>query len=152
MDTNINTQTKTLTTSDPGTPTPPTTPTAKKRLRIVSKGSLADLFRDWTELMAAVADHPTDLATLEPQRAALQAFLTQSQTLSAQQNAQTAASQVTTQQLQAAVRDGRKAASRIRAGIKSQFGYGDAKLVQFGTKPLGRRASKKTSTTPTPVG
>ena len=144
MDTNTKIATVTTAPLEPA----PTAPTARSK----SRSSLADILQDWTGLLAAVADHGTDLGAFEPLRSSLQTLLDQGRNLSAQQSALTANSQVATKQLKQVLRDGQTQASRLRAGVKSQFGYTDEKLVQFGSRPLRRRVrATKLPVTPVPA-
>jgi hypothetical protein len=127
-------------------PSPDPTPPPKKR---ASRKSLADILRNWESLLGAVADHATDLSTVEPHRAALAESLDQVRAAKGAQALQGATRQTSTQTLQQVLTEGQDRAIRLRGAIRAELGPTTEMLTQFGIRPL-RRRRRPPASTPTP--
>lgn len=105
--------------------------------------SFADLIRDWEKLLAACRDNSTALASIEPQRLALETLLAQGRETKNRQDALAAQRQLATQELDALKEQGKEAARRLRGAVKSILGSRSELLVQFNVAPLRKRGPRK---------
>jgi hypothetical protein len=109
---------------------------------------------DWGQLATTVDINKTDLAHLEPQRARLAVVSEGSKTTKLRQDALKAELQQSTRDLEAFRTEGRDLATRLRNGIRTQYGLKGEKLTEFGLKPR-RKPQKKAKpgpvAQPTPV-
>jgi hypothetical protein len=104
------------------------------------------IFRSWEGLLNACQTQAAQLPNMEPLRGDLQDILTQSRQVKAQQEANEALRQGSTQQLADLIARGQEAARRLRVYAKSQLGTKNELLVQFGTAPI-RPRGRSTQTT-----
>lgn len=104
--------------------------------------SHADIIRDWMMLLDASERSPEVLAELEKERERLTQRLAEVHALKARQDELTALRQEVTQQLQAAVAQGKEAAMQFRAVAKGKFGPRNERLVHFKVAPLRKRPRK----------
>jgi hypothetical protein len=105
--------------------------------------SFADLIRDWEKLLAACQENSAALASVEPQRLALETLLARGRDVKNRQDALVAQKQQTTQELEALKEEGKEAARRLRGAVKSILGTRSELLVQFNTAPLRKRGPRK---------
>jgi hypothetical protein len=106
----------------------------------------------WEALLSAMAEHATELARLEPQRAALAESLEKARQAKALQDSHRAGKQRTTQTLKEIIAEGKERAIRLRGAIRGEMGTSTEQLVQFGIQPIRRRASRaKQGGTPAPT-
>ncbi|HEV2853819.1 MAG TPA: hypothetical protein VHC97_13535 [Thermoanaerobaculia bacterium] len=105
--------------------------------------SFADLIRDWDKLLAACRDNSEALASVEPQRLALENLLAQGREMKNRQDALAAQKQLATQELDALKEQGKEAARRLRGAVKSLLGSRSELLVQFNVAPLRKRGPRK---------
>ena len=103
---------------------------------------------DWGQLATTVDINKADLAHLEPQRARLAVVYDGSKATRLRQEALKAELQQTTRDLEGFMKEGRDLATRLRNGIRTQYGLKGEKLTEFGMKPR-RKPQKKA--TPVPV-
>jgi len=101
----------------------------------------------WGEMSVTVDVNKVDLAHLEPQRSRLAVVSDSAKATKLKQEALKAQVQQTTRDLEALMKEGRDLFSRLRLGVRTQYGAKSEKLTEFGMKP--RRKQKKT--TPEPV-
>jgi hypothetical protein len=99
--------------------------------------------------MAVTVDvNKVDLAHLEPQRARLAVVSESAKATKVKQEALKAQVQQTTRDLEGLMKEGRDLFSRLRFGVRTQYGLKSEKLTEFGMKP--RRKQQKKAT-PEPV-
>ncbi|HEY0782766.1 MAG TPA: hypothetical protein VGE98_09945, partial [Thermoanaerobaculia bacterium] len=119
----------------------------------MSLTSFADFTNAFSHLSAALTANSQDLPQLAAQHEALKAALATASTLSSRRDAVRADLQQATADLKAQMTLARAAYSRLRHGLRQQYGPTSDKLVEFGVKPAGRRVKKKATPpdTPTPA-
>lgn len=105
--------------------------------------SQADLTQDWTGLLDASDRNPELRQAVEPEYEALKRWLTDLQSLKAQQLDLTAQRQEVTQKLKEVITQGRDAAMRLRSMAKAKLGPRSERLVHFSVTPLRRRGARK---------
>lgn len=103
------------------------------------KESLALTVHQWQQILDASDANGADLAFLEPQRGELRELLERAKSLSVRQAALAAERQQVTRELDAVKEQGRELATRLRLGIRQQYGEGE-KLIEFGLLP--RRSAR----------
>lgn len=103
----------------------------------VPKESLALTVRQWEQILDASDANGADLAFLETNKMELRGLLERAKSLSIRQAALAAERQQVTRDLDAVKERGRDIATRMRLGIRQQYGEGE-KLLEFGLQP--RRA------------
>ena len=111
--------------------------------------SHADIVRDWKMLLDASERSPEVLPEVEKERERLAQRLAEVQAFKARQDELTALRQQVTQQLQAAVTQGKEAAMQFRAVLKGKFGPRNERLVHFKVAPLRRRPRRLVVEKPT---
>jgi len=102
---------------------------------------------DWGQLSTTVDVNKADLAHLEPHRARLAVVYDGSKATKLRQEALKAELQQTTRDLEALMTEGRDLATRLRNGIRTQYGMKGEKLTEFGLKPR-RKPQKKANPEP----
>jgi hypothetical protein len=95
---------------------------------------------DWEMLMNAVIANADDLAHLEPVRTELAAVLQRAKELGAQQDRILSESQQTSRVIEETLTRGDALAARLRAGVRSKYGYKSEKLTEFQLRPFRRRS------------
>jgi len=105
-------------------------------------GSYPKQTRDWEGVLAATAENAALLPDVQAETAALQQTLSKVRDLKDRQESHRAASQVTTQELKQALKEGRDLASQLRDAAKFKIGRRNARLVQFSVTPLRPRSKK----------
>ncbi|HZF11348.1 MAG TPA: hypothetical protein VFE33_21355 [Thermoanaerobaculia bacterium] len=132
------------------TPDPNPTPQPNKKKKR-KPSAFADFMQDWEALLSAVVDHGTDLARVEPQRAALADSLDKVRQAKATQASHAATKQTTTQSLKELVTEGTDRARRLRDAVRAELGTTTERLTQFGILPLRRKPPRhKDDPTPAP--
>jgi hypothetical protein len=109
---------------------------------------------DWGQLATTVDVNKTDLAHLAVQSARLAVVADGSKATKLRQEALKAELQQTTRNLEAYRTEGRDLATRLRNGIRTQYGLKSEKLTEFGMKPrrkLQKKAKPGPVAQPTPV-
>jgi hypothetical protein len=131
-------------------PNPVPNPQPKKRKK--QNAAFSDLLREWEGLLGAVTEHGSDLARVEPHRAALADTLEGIKQAKILQDAHRATRQRTTQTLKEMVVAGKDRAARLRGAVRAELGTANEQLVQFGIPPVRRRVTRSqqsaASTTP----
>ena len=107
--------------------------------------SSADLFKEWDELQITTAANAADLAHLAPFLNRLTTALEGARGANIRQNTLKAQMQQTTRDLEGFVAEGKEMATRLRNGIRTQYGLKGEKLAEFGMQPR-RKAQKKAET------
>src|SRR5436305_6020626 len=116
------------------------------------------VFRDWDGLLGAAEKRAALLPGVDDHKAALAALLAKARELKLQQEGFSGDKKATTEQLRSLVKEGRDAASMLRAFVKSRIGLRTEVLKEFGISPTRRskRAVKppevpQPATTPPPI-
>lgn len=102
--------------------------------------SIADFLKEADDTLDRVAANAADLAHLEPFRVKLEGSVKTIREISVQQAPLKAQQQQFTRDQEAALKEGRENLTRLRNGIRSQYGLTGEKLTEFGLKP--RRAPR----------
>jgi hypothetical protein len=113
--------------------------------------SFAKLMLSWEKILSAFTDNAGALTTVEPQRAALEAFLAQARDLKGRHDSHRAAKQEIRQQLEQVIEGGREAARRLQGGVRGNLGTYNERLVQFNIAPLRPRGPRKRKPAPPPA-
>ena len=103
--------------------------------------SIAHFLKKSDDTLERVAANPEELAHLEPFRVKLEGSVRAIREISVQQAPLKAQQQQFTRDQEAALKEGRENLTRLRNGIRSQYGLTGEKLTEFGLKP--RRAPLK---------
>jgi len=114
----------------------------------MAKQAFAAETKDWGQLSNTVDTNKTDLAHLAAQSARLAVVADGAKSTKLRQEAFKAEVQQTTRDLETFMKEGREIATRLRNGIRTQYGLKGEKLTEFGLKPR-RKPQKKA--TPGPV-
>ena len=116
------------------------------------RGSLADLMAEGDHLVVTVEANGAELAFLDPMRLQLLDALDGLKTTSVRQDVFRAQFQQSTRDLEKYLAECRDLITRLRNGIRTQYGLKQEKLVEFGLQPRRRRAprTKPPETGPTP--
>jgi hypothetical protein len=105
--------------------------------------------KDWGHLQERLTADAADLAHLEVLRTRLGTVMEQARQMAAAQAAQRAAKQGTSQTLKAAITEGDRLASLLRAAVKQHYGVRSEKLAEFGVQPFrGRKRTKQEAKQP----
>jgi hypothetical protein len=121
-------------------PNPVPNPQPKKRKK--QNAAFSDLLREWEGLLGAVTEHGSELARVEPHRAALAEALEGIKQAKVLQDAHRATKQRTTQTLKEMVVAGKDRAARLRGAVRAELGTANEQLVQFGIPPVRRRVTR----------
>lgn len=108
------------------------------------KASFAQVMGEWEQLLVTVAANATDLTYLEGRRAQLEEVMEGAKTASIRQAALKAQLQQATRDLEGFLSNGRDLATRLRNGIRNQYGLKGEKLTEFGLQPRRRPQKPKT--------
>ena len=110
------------------------------------------IFRDWEGLLGAVEKREALLPGVDDLKAALVGQLAKTKDLKLKQEGFLGDKKATTEQLRSAVKEGRDAASQLRAFIKSRIGLRTEVLKEFGISPTrSRKRTVKTPAVPPPT-
>jgi hypothetical protein len=107
--------------------------------------SYADFIANWFHLVTAVNTNAEDLQSLVDVNADLEAAAAAARLLNNRRSALRAELTQTTKDLNVAMRTGRDMATRLRSGIRSQFGNRNEKLLEFNMRPFRSRAQEEGS-------
>lgn len=107
-----------------------------------SINSHADVIDDWEGLLEAGERSPELQPSIETERQALAQSLREVQGLKARQVELSAMRQEATQQLTAAVTQGKEEAMRIRSVVRGKIGPKSERLIHFRVAPLRKRPRK----------
>ena len=117
--------------------------------------SLADVLLDFRNVLTACQDNPEVLKITQEMVAALEKLVVSIADLNARKNSTVGQKQQITQEMEAAVKEGRELARRLRGAAKATLGTKNERLVQFKTAPLrdrkGRTSKSKRKGNKTPV-
>lgn len=102
------------------------------------KASLADHSLEWFKLLASVEANNQDVPYLKELRDELELVLDSVKALDQERAALEARKQQITRDLQALKSRGRLVAARLRSGLRTRYGFGSEKLVEFGMRPRRR--------------
>jgi chromosome segregation ATPase len=107
---------------------------------------------DWNHLQERLTANAADLAHLEVLRAQLGTVMEQARQMVASQAAQRAAKQQASKSLKAAIIEGDRLTSLLRAAVKQHYGPASEKVAEFGVQPFrGRKRTSKEKPAPTPA-
>jgi 23S rRNA G2069 N7-methylase RlmK/C1962 C5-methylase RlmI len=106
---------------------------------------------EWEHLLATVETNQTALSFLEPQRLQLASVLDRAKDASLRQDAFKSQFQQATRDLEKALSEGQDLATRLRNGIRTQYGLRSEKLAEFGLQPRRKPQKSKQEPTPTPA-
>ncbi len=98
--------------------------------------SRADFIIDAKQLSAAYVANASDLPGLAPLHQELTTLLPELEALGILQDAQTAAVQQTTLEINERVARGRILVTRLRNGVKAFYGTRTEKVIEFGIRPF----------------
>lgn len=118
----------------------------------MARTSLADVIKQWKQLLATVAANKADLPALEEYRVQLETEVTGAEEESVRQATLQAEVQQSTRNLEGFRKRGQEAAVRIRSGIRSKYGLRSEKLTEFGMRPQRRRKASKEKPPPVVEG
>ena len=104
--------------------------------------SYPDITDDWEGLLGAIETNPDLQPVVETERQALKGTLTEFQGLRRRQEELTALRQEVTQQIKAAVAQGKDLAMRIRSMARGKIGPKNERLVHWRVAPLRKRSRK----------
>lgn len=107
------------------------------------------IFRDWEGLLGATEKRTAMLPGVDDFKAALEGLLKQAKDLKLAQEGFSGDKKATTEKLRKVVKDGRDAASMLRAFVKGRIGLRTEVLKEFGVAPIrSRKRAAKTSAQP----
>lgn len=111
------------------------------------------IFRDWDGLLGAAEKRAAMLPGVDDHKAALVALLAKARELKLKQEGFSGDKQESTEQLKQVIKDGRDAASMLRAFVKSRLGLRTEVLKEFGIAPSSsrKRAAKTPAEVPPPT-
>lgn len=95
---------------------------------------------DWRLLIDAVTVNAAELPYLEPVREELTLVLGDALELGVQQDRVQSEAQMTSRAIEETLRRGEALAARLRAGVRSQYGYKSEKLTEFQLRPAARNS------------
>ena len=98
--------------------------------------SYADVVAGWKDLRGGLTANVADVPYLELHTQQLGGFITQTEDLTNQQAAHTAAKQQVTRQIEELIDLGQKLATFLRVGVRQHYGNRSEKLVEFGLQPF----------------
>lgn len=101
--------------------------------------SYADLMKNGEQLVTTVKANAAELQNLSGFTNQLEGLLPRVREALVLQATAQASVQQATRNLEALVKDTKEMITRLRAGVKSTYGYRAEKLVEFGLKPLRKR-------------
>ncbi len=104
--------------------------------------SLADIFRDWEDLLEAANDNEEVRSGASVQREALEALLVRTRALRTHQLSCAATRQQATQDLREMIAQGQELARRLRGVARALLGTKSERLVQFRVAPLRSRRNR----------
>jgi hypothetical protein len=111
------------------------------------------IFRDWDGLLGAAEKRAAMLPGVDDHKAALAALLAKAREMKLKQEGFSGDKKETTEQLKSLVKEGRDAASMLRAFVKSRLGLRTEVLKEFGITPTRshKRAAKTPEVPPAPA-
>lgn len=107
--------------------------------------SYADFIANWFHLVTAVNTNAEDLQSLVDVNADLEAAAAAARLLNNRRSALRAELTQATKDLNVAMKTGRDMATRLRSGIRSQFGNRNEKLLEFNMRPFRGRVQEEGS-------
>jgi hypothetical protein len=120
----------------------------------MARGSIAEMVRDWENLVANAKSSGTEVPGLEAYTGPMEQFLDRAKALSADLERRKAVKQEGGKERRVLLQRGRKQAARLRAALKAHFGIDSERLVEFGARPVRprtRRATEEVPRTPPPA-
>jgi hypothetical protein len=116
------------------------------------KSAFLNVTGEWENLAVTVEANATDLAYLAETRTQLLSILDTAKAASVRQAALLAQYQQATRDLEKLLSEGGDLATRIRNGIRMQYGLKSEKLVEFKMQPRRKRSrAKKEEPVPAPT-
>lgn len=113
--------------------------------------SYGAVFKEWRDLLAAIAENAGDLQDLEARRVKLEAILDEASEISTRQADYTASRQEASRRLEALTAAGQKVATFLRVGVREHYGNRSEKLAAFRMQPLRGRPRATAPTEPIPA-
>jgi hypothetical protein len=118
----------------------------------MARVGFANQTTEWEHLATTVEVNKTDLAYLESPRSLLLAALDRAKEANLRQSTFKAQFQQATRDLEKALSEGADLATRLRNGIRTQYGLRGEKLTEFGLQPRRKKAKKSNpEQNPTPA-
>jgi hypothetical protein len=105
----------------------------------------------WEHLLVTVETNKTELSFLDTPRAQLALVLDRAKDASLRQDAFKSQFQQATRDLEKALSEGGDLATRLRNGIRTQYGTRGEKLTEFGLQPRRKSQKTKAKTGPAPA-
>ena len=105
----------------------------------------ADAFRDWDAVLGACVRNADLIPGVDPLKTELEGFLAQAKDLKIEQETLEGRRRAVTQQLEAAIENGRETARKIRAFVVVHLGTANQAISQFGVTVRKRRGGSKKS-------
>ena len=105
--------------------------------------SFAEVNTDWGKLLVTIEVNKADLAYLEDRRAQLAKIMERLQEASIRQAAFKAQFQQATRDVEQMLSEGRDVVTRLRNGIRTQYGLKAEKLAEFNMQPRRQAKRKK---------
>jgi hypothetical protein len=104
--------------------------------------SFAAVVRDWEKLLTTVGANKADLPYLEEALGRLSGIVESLKTANDRQTAFRAQVQQATRDVESLLDAGREIATKVRNGLRMQYGLKGEKLVEFGLQPRRKPQSK----------
>jgi hypothetical protein len=105
--------------------------------------SFAEVTTDWGKLLVTIEVNKADLPYLEDRRAQLAKIMERLQEASIRQAAFKAQFQQATRDVEQMLSEGRDVVTRLRNGIRTQYGLKAEKLAEFNMQPRRQAKRKK---------
>ena len=113
--------------------------------------SFAGLTSEGDQLLVTIAANQADLAFLEEPRSQLSRALEVAKVASIRQDTFKAQFQQSTRDLEKSLSEARELITRLRNGVRTQYGLRAEKLAEFGMQPRRSPAKAKAKQKPDPV-
>jgi hypothetical protein len=104
--------------------------------------TLGEFIKNGERLLSTIEANAGELAYLDPQRQRLAAMIEGTKDALYRQGTFKGQSQQATRDMEAFVLEGRELVTRLRNGVRSQYGTKTEKLVEFGLQPRRPRRAK----------
>jgi t-SNARE complex subunit (syntaxin) len=115
------------------------------------KTTFANVMNTGEQLLVSIEVNKTDLAHLEEQRSQLSKAIEGAKAASIQQDAFRAQFQQSTRDMEKFVSDAQELITRLRNGVRTQYGLRSEKLTEFGMQPRRAPTRSRAKEKPAPV-
>jgi septal ring factor EnvC (AmiA/AmiB activator) len=110
---------------------------------MANKGAYTDFTGGWEKLITNVIANAAELPDLSGLLNALQKSLDEVKARDARQQSRRGVKQQESKELREQLKQGENNASKLRAALKSHYGFANPRLHEYGIKPLGRKKRRK---------